>query len=421
MLLSQEPKTDRLLVRSVIPFRAPRSQGPVVGFNGRPVLAADELAVPQAHPGIRFTGTGGCPFCITPEVGGRVAVVPELKIGVTHLVIQFPVLLQGGCDGACPELRILGQGLLKIFNCKGSLRHPVPGAGRKPGIGIFPNRFFKTLQGTPVILGQELFDPIVEGHLLIRRLAGVSLITFQQFHSPAEIPGGDIGVHQQFPDFLLRRGIRVGFHVVLQYLWYRFIRVSDLIAEARIIQIGVFADLRAEFHLGGIAEGIERFLLLPEFEIALPQVVIGILGHAVVPAHNLVELLRRILEIALFVIGVTEQVVIRIVPATPLALVFFQVRNSFLVTAQVEVALPDDLVEFGHLAPVGFRQLLLGQFNSCFEVPQLEIHIGLVVGKFFLQDFLVRDLVEPFVRLLVIILLIGNIAEVIFGLGTVFP
>ena len=146
--------------------------------------------------------------------------------------------------------------------------------------------------------------------------------------------------------------VRVALEVRPQHGGHRLVGVADLIAQAGVIEQGILRDLGAVCHAGGVAEGIERLLLLVEFQVTLGQVVIRVLGYGVIAPDDLVELLHGIPEIALLVIGIAEQVVIGIAPAAPLALVIRQVGNGILVLPQVEITLPDDLVELGNLGAV---------------------------------------------------------------------
>src|SRR5690606_8876933 len=80
----------------------------------------------------------------------------------------------------------------------------------------------------------------------------------------------------------------------------------------------------------------------------------------------------------------------------------------------------DDLVEFGDLSPIGSGQLVFGHFNGLFKVPQFEVQICLVIGKFLVEQLGIGDLIKTGAGLVVVILFIGNVPQVVFGLGTIF-
>src|SRR5690606_21772166 len=280
--------------------------------------------------------------------------------------------------------------------------------------------FGEGFQGTFPILVHEQFDAPVVGHFLIGGPTGVVLVFFQKFHGPLKILGCDIGIHQEFLDLHLICILGILLKIAHKYHGYRFVGIADLIAQTGIVQQGILLDLGTEIHLGCISKGIQGLGLTVQFQIAFRQMVIGILGHPVVAPYDLVELLDRLLVIPHFVMAVAQQIEIGIAELPALALVLLQIRNGLPVTPQVEIAFPDDLVEFGDLSPIGSGQLVFGHFNGLFKVPQFEVQICLVIGKFLVEQLGIGDLIKTGAGLVVVILFIGNVPQVVFGLGTIF-
>src|SRR5690606_2709141 len=112
-----------------------------------------------------------------------------------------------------------------------------------------------------------------------------------------------------------------------------------------------------EVHLAGILESVQGLLLLVHVEIRLRQVVVCILGHCILSIYDLIELTDGVGVIALLVIGVTQLVVIGVVPLPGSTFVFLKIWNSLYIPAKVEITLPDDLVKLGDLIPVGIWKL----------------------------------------------------------------
>src|SRR5690606_16814064 len=145
-----------------------------------------------------------------------------------------------------------------------------------------------------------------------------------------------------------------------------------------------------------------------------------ILGHRVVPTDYFVELLDGTLVIPQFIMAVTQQVIIGIVELSTFAPVLLQMRNGLPITFQVEITFPYDLVEFGDLLPVGAWQLFFGDVNGLFKITEFKVQVRLVIGKLFIEQLGVGDLVKTGTGLVVIILFVGNVPQIVLGLGTVF-
>src|SRR5690606_28130405 len=57
--------------------------------------------------------------------------------------------------------------------------------------------------------------------------------------------------------------------------------------------------------------------------------------------------------------------------------------------------------------------------DGLLEFPEFKIHVGLIIRQFFVQHLLIRNLVKLLVCLHIIVLLVGYISQIIFGLRTI--
>ena len=147
--------------------------------------------------------------------------------------------------------------------------------------------------------------------------------------------------------------------------------------------------------------------------------VVGVLRNVVIAADDFVELRDGILVIALFVVRVSELVVVGVVPLAFFAFVFGQVRDRFGVLPFVEQTLTDDFVEFRLFERVRLGHRSLSEFDCFVEFAQLKVHVGLEIRHFFLVFFLILDLVELLGGRFVIVGFISHIAQIILGLRAV--
>ena len=107
--------------------------------------------------------------------------------------------------------------------------------------------------------------------------------------------------------------------------------------------------------------------------------IIGVLGNGIVSANNFVELLNGLFVVAQFVVAISQQIIIGIVPFAAFAPVLFQIGNGFCVLFQVEIALTNNFIEFRNLFTVRFGQLLFGHGDGFLKLAQLKIQVGLVI------------------------------------------
>ena len=148
--------------------------------------------------------------------------------------------------------------------------------------------------------------------------------------------------------------------------------------------------------------------------------IIGILGHEIFSGDDFIELGNGAFVILLHVISISQLIEISVVPFAFFAFIQSQIGNGFVVLFQVEIAFANDFVQFRLFNFIGFGHCLCTQVDCFLEIPQLEIHVGLVIRQFFLVFFFAGNFVKIFGGLLVIVAFIGHKTKVILGLRTVF-
>ena len=107
--------------------------------------------------------------------------------------------------------------------------------------------------------------------------------------------------------------------------------------------------------------------------------IVCILGNRIASTYNFVELLNSFWVITQLIVAIPKQIIISIVPFTTFTTIFLQIRNSLRILFQIEIAFPNNLVEFRDFLTIAFWQLLFGHRNSFFKFSQLKIQVCLIV------------------------------------------
>ena len=102
--------------------------------------------------------------------------------------------------------------------------------------------------------------------------------------------------------------LRIGIQISLNHRRSGLVSIPYIVTQARIVQVSITPYFGNKIHLMGIAKSIECLLLLVGLQVALCQVVIGILGYFITPIDNLVELIYSLLIITLLIVSIAQVV-----------------------------------------------------------------------------------------------------------------
>ena len=178
-------------------------------------------------------------------------------------------------------------------------------------------------------------------------------------------------------------------------------------------------DGGTKFHFGSALKRIECRRFLIGFQVAIGQVVVGVLGHRVVGADNFVELLNGLGVCFHPIVRIAQLIEIGIRPTAPLAFVGQQIGQCRAVILQVKIAFPYDLGQLGGFFFIGSFEAFSRQKNGLVKTSQFKIHIGLEIANGVVVLAAV-ELIKVAVGLFKIFQLIGNISQVVVGIPGIF-
>jgi len=122
----------------------------------------------------------------------------------------------------------------------------------------------------------------------------------------------------------------------------------------------------------------------------------------------------------LLIISIAQEVIIRIVPFSFFSFIIKKIGCGIFKFIQVKIALTNYFWQLWMLNSIGFLKQGFGSINCFLKFTGLKLNICHIIWNIVIKTFVVRNLIEVLVSFRIIVFLIGHIARIIFGLGTVF-